>query len=151
MGRFRAAEQFSDVYLNILLVTPISTLIPLLVMSVGIGLAARIILVVWCAVETMRFGSSIGPSAIGLRSRAKSVTVELALEGCPLCLAERPRAAGLDEAEVLGGEVRVQRQLHLRQPPLSAPEPDELADGLRLPFGLHGHRANRSAGPLHRR
>jgi ABC-type nitrate/sulfonate/bicarbonate transport system permease component len=47
MGRFRAAEQFSDVYLNILLVTPISTLIPLLVMSVGIGLAARIILVVF--------------------------------------------------------------------------------------------------------
>jgi NitT/TauT family transport system permease protein len=47
MGRFRAAEQFSDVYLNILLVTPISTLIPLLVMSVGIGLAARNIRVVF--------------------------------------------------------------------------------------------------------
>ncbi len=47
MGRFRAAERFSDVYLNILLVTPISTLIPLLVMSVGIGFTARVILVVF--------------------------------------------------------------------------------------------------------
>ncbi len=47
MGRFRAAEQFSDVYINILLVTPVSTLIPLLVMSVGIGLTARVILVVF--------------------------------------------------------------------------------------------------------
>jgi NitT/TauT family transport system permease protein len=47
MGRFRSAEQFSDVYINILLVTPVSTLIPLLVMSVGIGLTARIILVVF--------------------------------------------------------------------------------------------------------
>src|SRR5215203_675440 len=55
-------------------------------------------------------------------------------------LAARARAARLDEAQVLGGEVRVQRQLHLRGPPLGAPEADELTDGLRLPLGLDGHR-----------
>jgi hypothetical protein len=32
-------------------------------------------------------------------------------------LATRARAARLDEAEVLGGAVRLQRQLHLREPP----------------------------------
>ena len=60
-------------------------------------------------------------------------------------LATRARAAGLDKAEVLGGEVRAQRQLHLREPPLSAPEADQLTGGLRLPLGLLGHGANRSA------
>ena len=48
-------------------------------------------------------------------------------------LAARARATRLDEAEVLGGELRVQRQLHLRQSPLSAPAADELTDGLRVP------------------
>ena len=66
-------------------------------------------------------------------------------------LATRARAAGLDKAEVLGGEVRVQRQLHLGEPPLSAPEADQLTGGLRLPLGLDGHEANGSAGSLHRR
>ena len=66
-------------------------------------------------------------------------------------LATRARAARLDEAEVLGGEVRVQRQLHLREPPLGAPEADQLTDGLRLPLGLDGHAGNGSARPLHRR
>ena len=62
-------------------------------------------------------------------------------------LATRARATGLDEAEVLGGEVRVQRQLHLREPPLGPPEADELTDGLRLPLGLDGHGANGNARP----
>jgi hypothetical protein len=79
-------------------------------------------------------------------------------------LAARARAARLDEAEVLGGEVRVQRQLHLRQSPLSAPEADELTDGLRDPFGLDATAATVAPGrigaitsdvtksdPLHRR
>ena len=60
-------------------------------------------------------------------------------------LATRARAAGLDKAEVLGGEVRVQRQLQLREPPLGAPEADQLAGGLRFPVGHFGHGANRSA------
>lgn len=45
LGRFRTLERFSDVYLNILLVTPMAAIIPLLVMSVGFGLLSRVILV----------------------------------------------------------------------------------------------------------
>ena len=46
MGRFRFAEKVFDPYLNILLVSPMAMLIPLLIFSVGIGLASRVILVV---------------------------------------------------------------------------------------------------------
>ncbi len=45
LGRFRAMERYSDVYLNILLVTPMAAIIPLLIMSVGFGLLSRVILV----------------------------------------------------------------------------------------------------------
>ena len=45
LGRFRTLERFTDVYLNILLVTPMAAIIPLLIMSVGFGLASRVILV----------------------------------------------------------------------------------------------------------
>ncbi|WP_188196199.1 ABC transporter permease [Nonomuraea sp. SYSU D8015] len=45
LGRFRTLERFADVYLNILLVTPMAAIIPLLVMSVGFGLTSRVILV----------------------------------------------------------------------------------------------------------
>ncbi|MGP3920223.1 ABC transporter permease [Nonomuraea sp. 10N515B] len=45
LGRFRLLERLADVYLNILLVTPMAAIIPLLVMSVGFGLASRVILV----------------------------------------------------------------------------------------------------------
>ncbi|MEQ4714913.1 ABC transporter permease [Nonomuraea sp. B19D2] len=45
LGRYRLLERFADVYLNILLVTPMAAIIPLLVMSVGFGLASRVILV----------------------------------------------------------------------------------------------------------
>src|SRR4029450_9687790 len=55
-------------------------------------------------------------------------------------LAARVRAARLDEAQVLVGQVRLQRQLHLREPPLGAPEADELPHRLRPPFGVDGHR-----------
>ncbi|EPH45175.1 ABC transporter permease [Streptomyces aurantiacus] len=45
LGRFRLVERYADVYLNILLVTPMAAIIPLLVMSVGVGLASRVLLV----------------------------------------------------------------------------------------------------------
>ncbi|MGW7088192.1 ABC transporter permease [Streptomyces sp. NPDC054871] len=45
IGRFRLLERYTDVYLNILLVTPMAAIIPLLVMSVGVGLASRVLLV----------------------------------------------------------------------------------------------------------
>ena len=44
-ARFRSIEGFIDPYLNILLVTPMAALIPLLIMSLGIGMASRIVLV----------------------------------------------------------------------------------------------------------
>jgi ABC-type nitrate/sulfonate/bicarbonate transport system permease component len=46
LGRFRRAERLLDVYLDILLVIPMAALIPILVMSTGIGLLSRVILVV---------------------------------------------------------------------------------------------------------
>ncbi|MGP3966946.1 ABC transporter permease [Streptomyces sp. 6N223] len=45
LGRFPAVERYTDVYLNILLVTPMAAVIPLLIMSTGIGLLSRVILV----------------------------------------------------------------------------------------------------------
>ncbi|MGW7078155.1 ABC transporter permease [Streptomyces sp. NPDC054866] len=45
IGRFRLLERYTDVYLNILLVTPMAAVIPLLVMSVGVGLTSRVLLV----------------------------------------------------------------------------------------------------------
>jgi NitT/TauT family transport system permease protein len=46
MGRFPLAERAANPYLNILLVTPLAGIIPLLMMTLGIGLASRVI-VVW--------------------------------------------------------------------------------------------------------
>ncbi len=50
MGRYRPAESFTDLYLNILLVTPMAALIPLIIMAIGFGLDARILLVVLFAI-----------------------------------------------------------------------------------------------------
>jgi len=44
-ARFRSIEGFLDPYLNILLVTPMAAIIPLLIMSLGIGLESRIVIV----------------------------------------------------------------------------------------------------------
>jgi hypothetical protein len=65
-------------------------------------------------------------------------------------LAARARAAGLDEAEVLGREVRLQRELELAQMPARPPETDQLTDGQRLALGLDDHPGNRSGRPLGR-
>jgi NitT/TauT family transport system permease protein len=45
LGRFQILQRLTDVYLNILLATPMAAIIPLLIMSVGFGLASRVILV----------------------------------------------------------------------------------------------------------
>jgi len=45
MARLRSAERFLDVYLNILLTTPMAALIPLFIMAMGIGLGARVAIV----------------------------------------------------------------------------------------------------------
>ncbi len=45
-ARYRNVEGFIDPYLNILLVTPMAALIPILFMSLGLGLESRVLLVV---------------------------------------------------------------------------------------------------------
>jgi NitT/TauT family transport system permease protein len=44
-ARFRNIEGFIDPYLNILLVMPMAALIPLMIMSIGIGLTSRVLIV----------------------------------------------------------------------------------------------------------
>jgi ABC-type nitrate/sulfonate/bicarbonate transport system permease component len=60
MGRFRGAERFTNVYINIMLVTPVAALIPLLLMSVGIGLASRVIIVVLFSITMVIVNSRAG-------------------------------------------------------------------------------------------
>jgi ABC-type nitrate/sulfonate/bicarbonate transport system permease component len=59
-ARFRRVEGFVDPYLNILLVTPMAALIPILLMSLGIGLASRVFLVVVFAIPVVIVNSRAG-------------------------------------------------------------------------------------------
>lgn len=45
IGRLERIERFLDTYLNILIVTPMSALIPLIIIALGIGLTSRILVV----------------------------------------------------------------------------------------------------------
>jgi NitT/TauT family transport system permease protein len=61
MGRFRSAEKFTDVYVNILLVTPMAAIIPLLIMSpLGFSLASRVLLVVIFCIPMVLVNSRTG-------------------------------------------------------------------------------------------
>lgn len=60
MGRYRPAEQFTDVYINIMLVTPMAALIPILIMSLGFGLTSRVLLVVLFAIPMVIVNSRAG-------------------------------------------------------------------------------------------
>lgn len=60
MGRFRGAEQFTDVYVNILLVTPMAAIIPLLLMSLGFTLASRVVLVTLFVIAMVIVNSRAG-------------------------------------------------------------------------------------------
>jgi ABC-type nitrate/sulfonate/bicarbonate transport system permease component len=60
MGRFRVAERAVDVYLNILLVTPMAALIPILLMSLGLTLASRVVLVVLFSIVMVIVNSRAG-------------------------------------------------------------------------------------------
>lgn len=44
-GRFRSVERLLDPYLSMMIVSPMAALIPLIIQSVGIGLAARVLVV----------------------------------------------------------------------------------------------------------
>jgi ABC-type nitrate/sulfonate/bicarbonate transport system permease component len=45
MGRWSPAEKFVDPYLNILLATPMSALIPIIIMATGLGMVSRVLIV----------------------------------------------------------------------------------------------------------
>ncbi len=60
MGRWRAAEPFLNPYLNILLVTPMSALIPIMIMATGLGLVSRVLVVFSFAVVTIVINTRAG-------------------------------------------------------------------------------------------
>ncbi|MFD9883233.1 ABC transporter permease [Streptomyces alboflavus] len=74
LGRFRLLERYADVYLNILLVTPVAAVIPLLVMSFGVGLASRVALVTAFSVVMVIVNSRAGVRQVdpGLIEMARS-------------------------------------------------------------------------------
>jgi NitT/TauT family transport system permease protein len=74
LGRYRLLERLTDVYLNILLVTPMAAIIPLLIMSVGFGLLSRVILVALFAVVMVIVNVRTGVRQVdpGLIQMAKS-------------------------------------------------------------------------------
>ena len=45
IGRLQKLERFIDVYLNILMVTPMAALIPVIIVAIGIGLESRVLVV----------------------------------------------------------------------------------------------------------
>ena len=59
-ARYKNVEGFVDPYLSILLVTPMAALIPILLMSLGIGLASRVLLVVVFAVPVIIVNARAG-------------------------------------------------------------------------------------------
>jgi NitT/TauT family transport system permease protein len=60
MGRQRAVEKFFDPYLNILLVTPMSALIPIIIMATGLGLISRVLIVYSFAVVVIVVNTRAG-------------------------------------------------------------------------------------------
>jgi NitT/TauT family transport system permease protein len=60
MGRWRAAEPFLNPYLNILLVTPMSALIPIMIMATGLSLFSRVLVVFSFAVVTIVINTRAG-------------------------------------------------------------------------------------------
>lgn len=60
MGRFRTVARFTDVYVNIMLVIPMAATVPLLLMSTGIGLTSRVILVVLFAITMVIVNTQTG-------------------------------------------------------------------------------------------
>lgn len=45
IGRLRQFERFMDLYLNVLIVTPMAALIPLIIVAIGLGLYSRVLVV----------------------------------------------------------------------------------------------------------
>jgi len=67
IGRFPTLEKVTNVYLNILLVSPMAAIIPLLIMSVGLGFASRVILIVMFSILVMVINARTGVRQIDPR------------------------------------------------------------------------------------
>ncbi len=68
MGRIRAVESFADVYLNLLLVMPMSAVMPLILIALGLGLTSRTVII--CS-----FGVVI--IAVNTRAGMRSIDADL--------------------------------------------------------------------------
>ena len=60
MGRWRVADEFIDPYLNILLVTPMSAAIPIVIMVLGLGLVSRVLVVFTFSFVTITVNTRAG-------------------------------------------------------------------------------------------
>lgn len=60
IGRFPTLERVTNVYLNILLVSPMAAIIPLLIMWTGIGFTSRVILIVMFSILVMVINARTG-------------------------------------------------------------------------------------------
>ncbi len=60
MARLRVAEQILDPYLNILLVTPMAALVPIMIMATGLGLFTRVLIVFSFAVVVITVNTRAG-------------------------------------------------------------------------------------------
>jgi ABC-type nitrate/sulfonate/bicarbonate transport system permease component len=64
MGRWRPAERFVDPYLNILLATPMSALIPIIIMATGLGMVSRVLIVFSFAFVVIAINTRAGLRAL---------------------------------------------------------------------------------------
>jgi NitT/TauT family transport system permease protein len=64
MGRVPAIEKFTNVYLNLLLVTPMSSIMPLLLIALGIGLTTRVVIVFLFAIVIITVNTRAGIKSI---------------------------------------------------------------------------------------
>ena len=64
MGRWRAVEGLCDPYVNLLLATPISAVIPVIILAVGLGLPARALVVFLFAVAVIAVNTRAGLKTI---------------------------------------------------------------------------------------
>ncbi|MFN8458411.1 MAG: ABC transporter permease subunit [Anaerolineae bacterium] len=60
VGRLQRLERFVDVYLNILIVTPMAAVIPLIIVFIGLGLTARVLVVFLFAFPIMTVNTRAG-------------------------------------------------------------------------------------------
>jgi len=89
-ARFRSIEGFVDPYLNILLVTPMAALIPILIMALGFEITSRVLLVIVFSIPVIIVNSRAGvrqvdPNLIEMATsfgaRERDVWVKILLPG----------------------------------------------------------------------